>query len=152
MARILGWLPFPPPVDHILSELSAMTRLSLVALHSLTHSFIELHKPLRHDKAVIHEGDWNAKVGSQDIPGITGKFGLGEQNEAGQRLTEYCQENVLVIANTLFQQHRDDFTHGHHHMVNTEIRLIVFFAAKDGEALYSQKKQDLELTCGPDPY
>ena len=51
-------------------------------------------------------GDWNAKIGSQEIPGITGKFGLGVQNEADQRLTEFCQENVLVIANTLFQQHK----------------------------------------------
>ena len=51
-------------------------------------------------------GDWNAKVGSQEIPGITGKFGLGVQNEAGQRLTEFCQENTLIIANILFQQHR----------------------------------------------
>ena len=51
-------------------------------------------------------GDWNAKVGSQEIPGITGKFGVGVQNEAGQRLTEFCQENALVIANTLFQQHK----------------------------------------------
>ena len=51
-------------------------------------------------------GDWNAKVGSQEIPGITGKFGLGLQNEAGHRLTEFCQENALVIANTLFQQHK----------------------------------------------
>ena len=50
-------------------------------------------------------GDWNAKVGSQGIPGVTGEFGLGVQNEAGQRLTEFCQENALVIANTLFQQH-----------------------------------------------
>ena len=50
-------------------------------------------------------GDWNAKVESQEIPGITGKFGLGVQNEAGQRLIEFCQENALVIANTLFQQH-----------------------------------------------
>ena len=49
-------------------------------------------------------GDWNAKVGSQEIPGVTGKFGLGVQNEAGQRLTEFCQENTLVIATTLFQQ------------------------------------------------
>ena len=48
-------------------------------------------------------GDWNAKVGSQEIPGVTDKFGLGEQNEAEQRLTEVCQENALVIANTLFQ-------------------------------------------------
>ena len=51
-------------------------------------------------------GDWNAKVGSQETPGVTGKFGLGVQNEAGQRLTEFCQENALVIANTLFQQHK----------------------------------------------
>ena len=51
-------------------------------------------------------GDWNAKVGSQETPGITGKFGLGIRNEAGQRLIELCQENVLVIANTLFQQHK----------------------------------------------
>ena len=51
-------------------------------------------------------GDWNAKVGSQETPGVTGKFGLGVQNEAGQRLTEFCQENSLVIANTLFQQHK----------------------------------------------
>ena len=51
-------------------------------------------------------GDWNAKVGSQEIPGVTGKFGLGVQNKAGQRLTEFCQENALVIANTLFQQHK----------------------------------------------
>ena len=52
-------------------------------------------------------GDWNAKVGSQEIPGLTGKFDLGEQNEVGQRLTEFCQENILVIANTLFQQHKE---------------------------------------------
>ena len=47
-------------------------------------------------------GDWNAKVESQEIPGVTGRFGLGVQNKAGQRLTEFCQENTLVIANTLF--------------------------------------------------
>ena len=51
-------------------------------------------------------GDWNAKVGSQKIPGGTGKFGLGVQNEAKQRLIEFCQENILVIANTLFQQYK----------------------------------------------
>ena len=51
-------------------------------------------------------GDWNAKVGSQEITRVMGKFGLGVQNEAGQRLTEFCQENALVIANTLFQQHK----------------------------------------------
>ena len=51
-------------------------------------------------------GHWNAKVGSQEIPGGTGKFGLGVQNEAGQRLTEFCPENGLVVANTLFQRHK----------------------------------------------
>ena len=53
--------------------------------------------------------DWNAKVGSQEISGVTGKFGLGVQNEAGQRLTDFCQKNSLVITNTLFQQHMGRF-------------------------------------------
>ena len=75
-------------------------------------------------------GDQNAKVGSQKIPGVTGKFDLGVQNEAGQRLIEFCQENALVIANTFFQQ-RKRRLHGHHQMVDTEIRLIIFFAAKN---------------------
>ena len=91
-------------------------------------------------------GDWNAKVGSQETPGVTGKFGHGIRNEAGQTLIEFCHKNALVIAKTLFQQHREDSIHGHHQMVNTEIRLIIFFAAKDGEALYSQQNQDQELT------
>ena len=56
--------------------------------------------------ALFIKGDWNAEVGSQKIPVVTGKFGLGVQNEAGQRLTEFCKENTLVIANTLFQQHK----------------------------------------------
>ena len=60
--------------------------------------------PPKHALFII--GDWNAKVGSQETPGITGKFGLGVQNKAGQRLIEFCQENALVIANTLFQQHK----------------------------------------------
>ena len=51
-------------------------------------------------------GDWNAKVGSQEIPGVAGNFGLGVQNEVEQRLTEFCQENTLIVANTLFQQHK----------------------------------------------
>ena len=67
-------------------------------------------------------GDWNAKVGSQETPGVTGKFGLGVQNKVGQRLIEFCQENTLVIANTLFQQHKrklytwtsPDGQHGNH--------------------------------------
>ena len=94
-------------------------------------------------------GDWNAKVGSQEIPGVTGKFGLRVQNEAGQRLTEFCQENALLIANTFFQQHKRRLYMWTSPMVNTEIRLIIFFAAKEGEALYSQQKQDRKLTVAP---
>ena len=82
-------------------------------------------------------GDWNAKLGSQEIPGIIGKFGLGVRNEAGQRLIESCQENALVIVNTSSENTTEESTCGHHQMVNTEIRLIIFSAAKDGEALYS---------------
>ena len=91
-------------------------------------------------------GDWNAKVGSQETPGVTGKFGLGMWNEAGQRLTEFCQENALVIANTLFQQHKRRLYTWTSQMVNTKIRLIMFFAVKDGEALYGQQTIDRELT------
>ena len=83
---------------------------------------------------------------ARELPGVTSKFGLRVWNEAGQRLIESCQVNALVIANTLFHNTREDSTHGHHQMVNTEIRLIIFFAAKDGETLYSQQKQDWELT------
>ena len=68
-----------------------------------TYNLLEL-TPKKDDLFII--GDWNTKVGSQETPGVTGKFGLGIQNEAGQRITEFCQENALVIANTLFQQHK----------------------------------------------
>ena len=77
-------------------------------------------------------------MGSQETPGVTGKFGLGVQNEAGQRLIEFCQENAVVIKTPSSNNTREDSTHEHHQMVKTEIRLIIVFAAKDGEALYSQ--------------
>ena len=90
--------------------------------------------------------DKNAKVGSQEITGVTGKFDLGAQNEAGQRLTEFCQENTLVIATPSSNNTREDPIHRHYQVVNTEIRLIILFATKDGDTLYSQQKQDQELT------
>ena len=93
-------------------------------------------------------GDWNAKVGSQETPGATSRFGLRIRNEAGQRLIEFCQENALVIAKPSSNNTREDSTRGHHQMVNTKIRLIIFFAVKDGEALYSQQKQEQEMTMG----
>ena len=78
---------------------------------------------------------FSAKVGGQETPGVRDKFGHGIWKEAGQRLIEFCQENVLVIANTLFQQHKIGSTHGHYQMVNTKLRFIIFFAAKDGKTL-----------------
>ena len=90
-------------------------------------------------------GDWNAKVGSQEKPGKTGKFGLGVQNEAGQRVKYFFQENMLVIANTLFQQPKRKlytWTSPDGQYQNQSM----FLAAKDGETLYSQQKQDQELT------
>ena len=86
----------------------------------------------------------------QEIPGVTGKFDLAEQNEAGQRLTEFCLENARVIANTLFNNTRDDFTHGRHQMVSTGQTDYTFFVAQDRGAVYSQQTQGLELTRVPD--
>ena len=83
---------------------------------------------------------------SQKTSGVRGKFGLGVQNEAGQRIIEFCQENALVIVNTLFQQHKRRLYTWTSPDVHTKIRLIISFAAKDGEALYSQQNQDQELT------
>ena len=90
--------------------------------------------------------DWNAKVGSQETPGVTDKFGLGIQNETGQRLLEFGQENTLVIANTLFQQHKRRLYTWTSPDGGRKIRLIIFFAAKDGVAVYSHEKQDRELS------
>ena len=91
-------------------------------------------------------GDWNAKVGTQEIPGVTGKLGLGEQKEAGQRARSFAKRMHWSWQTLSSNNTREYFTYGYHQMVNTKIRLIIFFAAKDGEALYSQQKQDQELT------
>ena len=81
-------------------------------------------------------GDWNAKVGSQQIPGVSSMFGLEVQNEAGQRLTDFAKITHWSQQTPSSNNTRDDSTHGHHQMVNIEIRLIIFFAAQDGEGLY----------------
>ena len=91
-------------------------------------------------------GNRNSKVGSQERPVVTGKFGLGIWNEAGQRLKEFAKKMHWSQQTPSSNNTREDSTHGHYQMINTEIRLITFFAAKDGEALYSQQKQDEELT------
>ena len=91
-------------------------------------------------------GDWNAKVESEELPGVTGKFGLGVQNEAGQMLIEFCRENALVITNSLFQQHKRrlytwTLPDGQHRN-----QLDYILCSQNGEALHSQQKQDWELT------
>ena len=93
---------------------------------------------LTHKKDVLFIiGDWNAKVRSQETPGVTGKFGLRTWNKAGQRVIEFCQENTLVIhsKHPLPVTQEKTSTYGDHQMANTEIRLIIFFAAKNREAL-----------------
>ena len=92
------------------------------------------------DVLFIIKGDWNAKIGSQEISEVTGKFGLAVQNEAGQKLRKFCQGNTLVIANTLFQQHKRRLytwtsSDGQH---RNQIDYI--FCTEDGRVLYSQKK------------
>ena len=85
-------------------------------------------------------------VGSQEILGVSGKIGLGVQNEAEQRLTKSCKK-ILWSKQTPFSNNtKNDSTHGHHQIVNTKTKLIAFFAGEDGEALYSQQKQGQELT------
>ena len=83
-------------------------------------------------------GDWNAKVGSEEILGVTDKFALGVQNEARQKLTEFCQENALVIPNTLFQQNKRRL----YTWTSQDGQYRNQIAPNDGEALYSQQKQD----------
>ena len=80
-----------------------LKKLKLNGSYEDLQDFLEL--TTKKDVLFIIE-DWNAKVGSQETPGVTGRFGLEVQNEAGKRLIEFCQENVLVVANTLFQQHK----------------------------------------------
>ena len=92
--------PFSIPIIQIYSLTSNAEEVEVERFYEDLQDLLELTP-----NALFIIGDWNAKVGSQEIPGVTGKSGLGVQNEAGQRLIEFCQENALVIANILFQQH-----------------------------------------------
>ena len=108
-------------ISNFLEEISSLSHsvlflyfFALIAKEGFLISVVEwFYEDLQELLELTHKknilliiGDWNAKVGSQETPGVTGKFGLGVLNEAGQRLTEFFQENALVIANTLFQQHK----------------------------------------------
>ena len=108
-----------------ISKMTEWSHIICKAIHSASRQSTSIFQPLRRSwswmilwrptrlpktktkkRCLFHHGDWNANVGSQEIPAIISKFGFGVQNEAGQRLTEFSQENVLVLANTLFQQHK----------------------------------------------
>ena len=92
-------------------------------------------------------GDWNAKVGSQEIPGVTGKFGLGVQNEAGQNLIEFCQENALVLAKrTLLQQHKRRLYTWTWPKGQYWNQIDDIICSRRWRSSYSQQKQDQELT------
>ena len=95
--------PFNTTVIQVYVPTSNAEKAEVERFYEDLQDLLELTPP---KDAIFIIGDWNAKVGSQEKPGVPGKFGLGIQNEAGQRLIEFCQENALVIANTLFQQHK----------------------------------------------
>ena len=100
------------------------------------------HLELTPKKDVLFiRGDWNEKVGSQELPGITGKFGLGIQNEAGQRLMEFCQENALVITNTLFQQHKRGLYTWTSPDGQYQNQIDNILCSQRWKTLYSQQKQ-----------
>ena len=135
--RIQG-KPFNISVIQVYAQNNDAEEAEVKQFYEDLQDFLEL-KPPKDVLFII--ADWNAKVGSQETPGVTGKFSLGMWNEAGQRLIEFCQENALVIAKPSSNNTREDSTHGHHQMVNTEIRLIIFFVVKDGEALTVNKNK-----------
>ena len=136
--------PFSITVIQVYAPTSNAEKAEVEQFHEDLQELLELTHTKKDVLFII--GDWTAKVGSQETPGVTGKSGLGIQNEAGQRLIEFCQENALIIENTLFQQHKrrlytwtsPDSQHGNH--------IDYILCSQDGEALYSQQKQDLELT------
>ena len=95
--------PINITVIQVYAPMSNAEEAEVVRFYEDLKDLLELTPP---KNVLFIIGDWNAKVGSQKTPGVTGKFGLGLWNEAGQRLIEFCQENALIIANTLFQQHK----------------------------------------------
>ena len=108
ITKTTEWSLFVSKANHSISQWSKSYAPTSNAEEDEVERFYEdLQDLLEPQKDVLFIiGEWNAKVGSQETPGVTGKFGLGVRNEAGQRLKEFCQENALAIANTLFQQHK----------------------------------------------
>ena len=96
--------PFSITVIQIYAQTTNAKEAEVEQFYEGLQDLVELTPKIKKDVLFII-GDWNAKVGSQETPGVTDKFDLGVRNEAGQRLTEFCQENTLVTANLIFQQH-----------------------------------------------
>ena len=128
--------PFNITVIQVYALTSNAEEAEVEQFYEDIHDFLKL-TPEKDVLFII--GDWNAKVGSQEMPGVIGKFGLGGQNEAGQRLIEFCQENAPVIANTLFQQHKKTLHMDTTRWSTPKSRLIIFFADKM-EKLYTVSK------------
>ena len=110
ISKTTEWSLFVSKANHSISQKSKPmpqpVTLKKVKLNGSMKTYKDLSELTPKKDVLFVIGDWNAKVGSQETPGVTGKFGLGVPNEAGQRLIEFCQENALVRANTLFQQHK----------------------------------------------
>ena len=157
LSQCSTWMQFQKRQNDLCSFPKQTIHVTVIQVHVLTSNAEEawswkvLWIPIRPSRTkptkdvLFITGDWNAKAGSQETPRVTGKFGLGVQNETGQRLIEFYQGSILFIENTLFQQHKRRLYTWTHQMANSKIRLTIFFAVKEGEALYSQKKQDWEL-------
>ena len=104
--------PFNITVIQVYAPTSNVEEAEVEQFYEDLQDLLELTPKKKKKRCPFHYRGLECKVGSQEIPGVTGKFGLGVQNETGQRLTEFCQENALVIANTLFQQHKYLTAHG----------------------------------------
>ena len=135
--------PFNITVIQVYAPTSNAEEAEVEWLHEDLQDLLEL-TPKKDVLFII--GGWNAKVGSQETPGVTGKFGLGVQHEARQRLTEFCQANTLVIANILFQQHKRKLYTWISLDGQQQNQTDYSLCSQDGEDLYSQQKQDRELT------
>ena len=129
--------PFNITVIQIYAQTSNAEEAEVLSLRSINKIFQSQHPET--DVIFIIE-DWNAKVGSQEIPGVTGKVGLGVQNETGEKLMVSPREHTGHSKHPL-PTTQEKTLHRPHQMVKTKIRLTTFFAAEDGEALYSQQKK-----------
>ena len=148
ISKTTEWSLFISKANHSISQVYAPTSNAEKAQVEWFYEHLQDLIELTPNKDVLFIiGDWNAKVGSQAIPAVTGQFGLGVENEAGQRLTEFCQENTLVIANTLFQKHKTRLytwisPDGQH---RSQIDYILC-SQRWRSSIHSQQKQDQELT------